>query len=158
MYFPFPIFGLLIPYHMKTRLFLICLLPTLVIMFALNGVFHSGMCNKFFDQQLAHLRPVIRTMQHGSVLPLIILEINLAAAMVFFIIRDFPQQVNMRSAMITGGLLNIVAAGTWNLANASMFDWPLQIILADVTWHFLIGILGGMLISGIYNQVGKPAN
>ncbi len=122
-----------------------------VLVFGLNGVFHSLAAASFFDSNLEHLSPVFKKMHDSNPVPVAILDFLLTGGMVLLITQGVKEKVNTGIAMRTGAAINLLTASAWNLANTSMAEWPLKVTLADVSWHALLGCAGGFLIAKVWN-------
>jgi len=142
---------------MKTKTFLICWLPTFVIVFGLNGVFHTQMAANFFDTNLNQLEPAIHKMKDSNPLWVGLLDLVLTFGMTYFITARRDGKISLSNAAFAGGLLNLVSAGAWNFANAAMFNWSVTVTVLDILWHILLGAFGGLIIGAIYNRVQKRA-
>ncbi|MBK6610399.1 MAG: DUF2177 family protein [Sphingobacteriales bacterium] len=140
---------------MKIKTFLICWLPTFVIVFGLNGVFHGQLAANFFDSNLNHLAPAIRKMSDVNPLWVALLDFILTFGMTYFICVRQTGKINLINAAFAGGLTNLIASGTWNFINASLFSWPTNVITGDIAWHISLGVVGGFLIGTIYNKLQK---
>ncbi len=142
---------------MKIKTILFCWLPTFIIVFGLNGVFHGQLAANFFDTNLIQLEPAIHKMKDTDPLWVGLLDLVLTFGMTYFITARREGKINLGNAAFAGGLLNLISSGTWNFANAAMFSWSVTVTICDITWHILLGAFGGLIIGAIYNRVQKRA-
>lgn len=87
---------------MKIKTFLICWLPTFVIVFGLNGVFHGQLAANFFDSNLNHLAPAIRKMSDVNPLWVALLDFILTFGMTYFICVRQTGKINLINAAFAG--------------------------------------------------------
>jgi uncharacterized membrane protein len=138
---------------MKTKTFLICWLPTFIVVFGLNGVFHGQFAANFFDTNLSQLQPAIHKMSDTNPLWVGLLDLVLTFGMTYFITIRQTGKISLGDAAFAGGLVNLISSGAWNFANAAMFNWSTSVTIGDIAWHVSLGIVGGLLICAIYNRV-----
>ena len=138
---------------MKTKNFLITWVLTFVLVFGLNGVFHSGVAASFFDSNLQNIASV-KKMKDSNPLPVALLDLIIVFTMTYLITNNKPSKIKIVEGAIAGGLINLATSGAWNLANTAMFDWPLTVTIGDMAWHAALGCGGGALIAWMYNRAG----
>lgn len=143
---------------MKIKTFLSCWLPTFVVMFGLNGAFHGKLAAPFFDAQLSQLEPAIHKMGDINPLWVTLLDFVLTFGMTYFVLVRQTGLIKASDAAFAGALVNLVAAGTWNFANAAMFSWSNTVTIADIAWHVCLGAAGGSLIAAIYNRLYRKGS
>ncbi|WP_336515692.1 DUF2177 family protein [Pollutibacter soli] len=140
---------------MKLKNFLICWLPSFVLMFAINGLFHGKIASDFFDRQFAPIQSVIHPSEYTNMFWVVLLELILSFGMVYFIIETQTSMISVGRAAFRGALINLISASSWNFANASMFiRWSDTLTIVDVTWHVALGAAAGYLIAVIFNRFG----
>jgi uncharacterized membrane protein len=142
---------------MKIKTFLICWIATFVVVFGLNGVFHTVLAAGFFDAHLSQLKPAIHNMSDSNPAWVALLDAVLTFGMVYFITIRQTDRISFAKAAIAGGLLNLISSGAWNFANAATFAWSLSVTVADIAWHVSLGALGGLIVSAIYNRLERRA-
>ena len=143
---------------MKIKTFLICWLPTFVVVFGLNGVFHGQIAANFFDTHLSQLAPAIHKMSDSNPLWVALLDLILTFGMTYFITIRQAYKINVSEAAFAGGLVNLISSGAWNFANAAMFSWSIAVTAGDIAWHMLLGAMGGILIGAIYNRLQRKSS
>lgn len=142
---------------MRTGTFLLCWIITFIVMFSLNGVFHELLAANFFDEQLSFFVSLIHPMSEVNPLWVGALDLILTFGMTYFI-TQLPSPVSKTRAAFAGALLNLISSVTWNFANAAVFvGWPTAILPVDISWHFLLGSVGGLLIAVLYNRFSRTA-
>lgn len=140
---------------MKIKSFLICWLPTFVVVFGLNGIFHGQLAANYFDTNLNQLKPVIHNMKDTNPLWVGLLDLVLTFGMTYFITIRQTEKINLSNAAFSGGLINLISSGAWNFANAAMFSWSTTVTIVDIIWHISLGAVGGLLIGVIYNRLRR---
>ena len=138
---------------MKVKPFLLSWLPTFVVVFALNGIFHTKIAANFFDTNLNQLEPAIHKMSETRPQWVAVLDLVLTFGMTYFITIRQTDKIKLSEAAFAGALLNLISSGAWNFANAAMFNWPIIVTAGDVAWHVSLGAAGGVLIGSIYNRI-----
>ena len=136
---------------MKTKNFLVTWGLTFVLVFGLNGVFHSGIAAPFFDNNLQSIASV-KKMKDSNPLPVALLDLIIVFTMTYLITNNKPSKIKIAEGAIAGGLINLATSGAWNLANTAMFDWPLTVTLGDMAWHTALDCAGGSFIAWMYNK------
>jgi len=138
---------------MKIKTFVICWLPSFIVVFGLNAIFHTLIASSFFDTQLSAYRPPLNSMTDGNPIWVALFDLILVFAMTYFITRRQGLKISFGEAAFDGGLIGLVASGAFNFINAAMFQhWPLPFIIADIPWHVALGALGGWFIARLYNR------
>lgn len=141
---------------MKIKTLLICWLPSFIVVFGLNGLFHSVLAASYFDNQLSSFRPPLKMMSEANPLWVALLDLMLVFAMTYFIAFRQGLKTNYVRAAFAGGLISLISSGAWNFANAAMFQgWPVSLTMVDMVWHIALGAVGGALISWLYNRFNK---
>lgn len=143
---------------MKIKTFLICWLPTFIVVFGFNGIFHGKLAANFFDTNLSQLEPVIHKMSDTNPIWVGLLDLILTFGMTYFITIRQIDKISLRSAAFAGGLVNLISSGAWNFANAAMFSWSTTVTIGDIAWHISLGALGGLLIGAIYNRLQRKSS
>lgn len=143
---------------MKLKTFLSCWLPTFIVVFGLNGVFHGKLAANFFDTNLIQLEPAIHKMSDTNPLWVGLLDLILTFGMTYFITIRQTDKISLSSAAFAGGLVNFISSGAWNFANAAMFSWSTTVTVGDIIWHISLGAVGGLLIGAIYNRLEKKGS
>ena len=132
---------------MTTKRFLTTWLLTTIVIFALNGVFHGLVAADFFDRNTAGLGSAVLKMADFNPLPVAILEAIITFSLTWILFKTSTENTTLNTALTIGGLVHFATSATWNLANMATFvSWPLQLVLGDVAWHILMGIVSGWLI------------
>ena len=140
---------------MKAKTFLLCWIPTFVVIFGMNGIFHAKIAADFFDRNLSQLQPAIHKMHDTNPLWVGLLDLMLTFGMTYFITLRQSGRIALGTAAFAGGLINLISSGAWNFANAAVFAWPVTVILGDVLWHVTLGAAGGLMIASLYNYISK---
>lgn len=141
---------------MKLKNFLICWLPSFLLMFAVNGFFHGKVVSDFFDRQFAPIQAVIHPSEYTNMFWVVLLELILSFGMVYFIIEPQSAKISAGRAAFRGGLINLISASSWNFANASMFiGWSDALTVVDMSWHIALGAGVGYLIAVLFNRFGQ---
>lgn len=127
---------------------LLAVIAALLVMFPLNGLFHSVLAAGFFDRELAALAPAIRPMKEANPLFVLLLDATIAAAIVALLARQ-PSPTARQGASV-GALANLLTSSAWNLANAaSLVTWSATAAVADIAWHVALGAAAGALAATV---------
>lgn len=144
---------------MKLKRIFLSWLPTFIIMLTVNGIVHVKLAAGFFDKHLSHLAPVIHTMRDADPAWIIAIDCMVSLCMAWFITYRTTKELSLRESAGIGGIVNLIAAGTWNFANEAMFSSSLSVTFWDTLWHVCIGAAAGALFAWLYNRFGGfPAN
>ena len=130
---------------MRARHVALLWLAAFVLLFPLNGLVHVGPGAVLFDRALAGLASAA-PMREGNPALAALIDLNLAGAMVLFLVRARAR--GPADGALVGAVLGLVASGTWNLANLVVLrGWPPSLALADVAWHVSLGAAAGYLLA-----------
>lgn len=130
---------------MRARGFLLLWLAAFVLIFPLNGLVHVGPGAALFDRALVGVASAA-PMREGNPLLAALIDLNLAGAMVLFLLRG-RSRTGADGALI-GAVLGLIASGTWNLANLIVVrGWPRSVALGDVAWHVALGAVAGFVLA-----------
>lgn len=141
---------------MKIKTFVICWLPSFIVFFGLNGIFHSLLAASYFDEQLSAFRPSIKLMSDVNPVWVGLLDVLLVFGMTYFIVYRQGLKIEYGRAVLAGALINLISSGAWNFANTAMFEgWPFSLTMVDILWHVVLGAAGGALIAWLYNRFNK---
>lgn len=141
---------------MKIKTFVICWLPTFIVVFGLNGLFHSLLAASYFDEQLSSFRPSIKLMSEANPVWVGLLDVVLVFGMTYFIIYRQVLKIEYGRAVFAGALISLISSGAWNFANSALFQgWPVSLTVVDILWHVVLGAVGGAQITWIYNRFNK---
>jgi uncharacterized membrane protein len=135
---------------MKTKAFIFTWILTFIVVFGLNGLFHSVLAASFFDNHLSMIGGV-KKMSASDPAPVALLDFILVFGMTFLIARTKDGRISLREGAWIGGLINLISSGAWNLANSSMFNWPVIVTIGDIMWHVFLGSMGGTLVAALLN-------
>lgn len=131
---------------MTTKRFLTAWAVTTIALFALNGVFHGLVAADFFDKNNAGLGDAAVKTADFNPLPIAILEMLLGFCLIWIFSQTDAKRITLRDALTIGGLFHLSTSATYNLANmATLAAWPLQLLVVDVAWHILMGLVAGWL-------------
>ena len=122
-------------------------------MFGLNGAFHGQLAASFFDTNLSQLQPAIHKISDTNPLWVGLLDLVLTFGMTYFITIRQTSKIVLSGAAFAGGLINLIASGAWNFANAAMFNWSTTVTIGDIIWHISLGAVGGLMIAAIFNRL-----
>jgi uncharacterized membrane protein len=107
---------------------------TLLAMLVLDGVWLGWLARGLYQDGIGPLmraRPL-----WGAALAFYLMY---AAGLVWFAVRPQRDQPQVGSAALTGGLLGMLAYGTYDLSNlATLNGWPVHIVLVDMAWGTLV--------------------
>ncbi len=132
---------------MRARDVALLWLAAFVLLFPLNGLVHVGPGAVLFDRALAGLASAA-PMREGNPALAALIDLNLAGAMALFYVRGRAR--GGADGALVGGVLGLVASGTWNLANLVVLrGWPASLAAADVAWHVALGAAAGWVLARV---------
>lgn len=108
----------------------IAFISTLIVFLAIDFVWLSLMANALY-------RPVLGDMlvTEFRVAPAVIFYLLYAAGLTFFAVRAGLAASSFRTSFVYGGLLGLMAYGTYDLTNqATLANWSTTLTVADLIW------------------------
>jgi uncharacterized membrane protein len=103
---------------------------TLAIGFVIDLVWLGLMNSRFYKPQLAGLMS-----DRVNWLPAILFYLLFVVGVVFLVVLPAIEHGSWLSAMLLGGLLGMIAYGTYDLTNlASIKNWPIAVTIVDIVW------------------------
>jgi Predicted membrane protein (DUF2177) len=130
-------------------------LAAFLLLFPINGLVHVGPGAPLFDHALAGVASAA-PMRQGSPLLAALIDLNIAGAMVLFLLRGTRRRI--ADGALVGAVLGLVAAGTWNLANLIVVrGWPASVAIGDVVWHVALGAAAGALLALVAARAERRA-
>jgi uncharacterized membrane protein len=128
---------------MKWRVYFISWLVSFGVLTLVNLLFHGVIAFSFF---YGRLKGIIFSPGevHSSY---VALDYGLLTAANLFFILKIPGKDLVHQSAIVGGILGLISFGTWNLINYAFIpNWPMSIVIVDIPWHILAGILSGWVL------------
>jgi uncharacterized membrane protein len=111
-------------------IFLKAYLATAFIFLAIDAVWLGVIAKSFFSSNIGHLMTdnVNLAVAAGF-------YILYAVGIVLFAVKPALEKATIKTALIYGGLFGFFCYGTYDITNyATLKDWPLKVVLVDVTW------------------------
>jgi len=120
------------------------------VLFPANGLFHTVLAAAFFDRRLASLAPAVLPMHDAKPLAVAVLDLTLAALIVYVLGRDTP---TARRGALGGIAVNLASSAAWNLGNTASFaSWPVTVTLVDIAWHCSLGAVAGIVAAAVLRR------
>ncbi|MDD3648224.1 MAG: DUF2177 family protein [Candidatus Dojkabacteria bacterium] len=95
------------------------------------GVVSRGL----YSQELGHLMA-----DKVKILPAFLFYILFCVGVVALVVYPNYSNAGILKVLLLGGLLGLVAYGTYDLTNyATLKDWPLRIVIIDMIWGTFLG-------------------
>ncbi len=114
--------------------YLVTYAATLVAFLAIDFVWLGFVAKNFYKDQLGHMmleRPLL-----GIALVFYLLY---ALGIVVFAVTPGLREGSWRTAALMGGLLGLVAYGTYDLTNfATLKTWPVAMTFVDMAWGMVL--------------------
>lgn len=114
-----------------------------------NLLFHGVLAYSFFYGRLEGIILAPKDVHSTFVMA----DYALLTTVNLYFTKDLPRQgLALRSAVI-GGVLGLVAFGTWNLVNYAFIpNWPLAIVAVDIPWHIVVGAISGWVLGKVLSK------
>lgn len=126
---------------MKWRIYFLTWLVTFVLLTAANYLFHGVLAYSFFYGGLKDI--IYHTTEEVHSRYVALDYALMVAANLYFTVNSANKNYAIQG-MISGGIVGLVAFGTWNLVNYAFIPhWPMSIVIVDIVWHVVVGIISG---------------
>ena len=122
---------------MSARTFIFALLATMLALLAIDALWLGVLMGPTYK---SYIGPLL--MAEPKLLPAALFYILYPIGLVVFAVMPAVHKHDWRAALVLGGLLGLVAYGTYDLSNlASLLGWPWQLTVIDMAWGtFLSGV------------------
>ena len=113
---------------------LILYFSTAVVFFAIDLIWLGLMNSRFYKPQLVGLMS-----DKVTWLPAILFYLLFVVGVVLLVVLPAIEHGSWLSAMLLGGLLGMIAYGTYDLTNlASIKNWPIMVTIVDIVWGTIL--------------------
>jgi uncharacterized membrane protein len=141
---------------MKFWTYFLTWLITFIVLTVLNFLFHGVWAYSFFYGELKNIIYATTGEVHSS---FVALDYALIAAANLYFTINASQKNYVIQGMISGGILGLIAFGTWNLVNYAFIPrWPISIVVVDIPWHIVVGIISGGVLGITYRILKSKRN
>ncbi len=129
-------------------------LASFVVLFGLNGVFHTFLAAPLYD---AHLQGVMSPMAQANPVPIALTDGILVLVMAVLLFGGGREQRPTRAdGARIGALTGLAASATYNLVNSAMVArWPMLATTIDIVWHVALGAMAGVVLTWIHGLVDR---
>lgn len=129
---------------MKFRVYFLAWFIAFIVLTTLNYFFHGVWAYSFFYGGLKDI--VYSTIQEVHSRYVALDYALLVAANLYFTLNSSRKSLVVQG-MVSGGILGLIAFGTWNLVNYAFIPhWPMSIVVVDISWHIVAGIISGWVL------------
>ena len=126
---------------MKLGAYFFSWLTAFIVLTALNFLFHEIWAYSFFYGMLKNIIISNPGEVHSQY---VALNYALMVAANLYIMVNSSNKNHVVQGMVSGGIIGLVAFGTWNLVNYAFIPhWPMSIVAVDIPWHIVAGIIDG---------------
>lgn len=114
---------------------------TFLVFIAIDFLWLGVIARSFYQNQLGSmLRPDIEWVSA------VLFYVLYSVAIVFFAVNPSMNQSSLIKPLLIGAFFGIVAYATYDLTNfATLKDWPLAVVLADIAWGAVLTGLVAMI-------------
>jgi uncharacterized membrane protein len=117
------------------KIFIIAYLSSIVPMLAIDGVWLATMSKRFYAVRLGSIMATSPKLIPAAVFYLIY---NLGVALLV-VVPAVDHHTTMLKVLLYGGLLGLVAYGTYDLTNqATLREWSPVVTIVDLVWGALL--------------------
>ncbi len=130
---------------MNTQLFLTLYAVSVPVFFAIDMVWLGLIAKNFYQDKLGHLLGPVQWV------PAILFYLLFLVGLTFFATYPGVQANSIKMAGLYGGMFGFFTYMTYDLTNyATLKDWPVSVVLADIVWGTLLGAVVAGLAAFLY--------
>ena len=130
---------------MNTQLFLILYAVSVPVFFAIDMVWLGFIAKNFYQDKIGHLLGPVQWV------PAILFYLLFLVGLTLFATYPGVQAQSIKIAALYGGLFGFFTYMTYDLTNlATLKDWPITVVLADITWGTILGAVVAGLAAFLY--------
>ena len=130
---------------MNARKLLIAFFATMLTLLALDALWLAVLMGPTYQSYIGALM-----LDQPKLVPAALFSVLYPVGLVVFAVLPALHKHDWRSAAVLGGLLGLVAYGTYNLSNlATLRNWPWELTVIDMAW--------GTFLSSVTASAGYAA-
>lgn len=130
---------------MQWQIFLALYAISVPIFFLIDMLWLGVIASNFYRERIGHLMEVSWT-------PAVLFYLMYLIGLTYFATYPAVQNGGWQTALWLGALFGFFTYATYDMTNyATLKDWPLSIVLADVAWGTVLGVSVSVLTVLVYN-------